>query len=254
MAVSPAGPGSSGNAQRIGWVAENTHRPPGRSTRATSRIAAAEFADERDRAERGEGDVERRIREGQFADVGQHQRHRHTGPVRRVTRVREHPGRQIERDHGGARIRQVAGAGRRSAADLEDAEPGDVTEQMDVGLAQVLRAPDQVDVAQERTVLGVVGGRVGIPPPPVGCPGNLLIRRAFARPGRSDRRDGRGTVRRLGRRHGTMVAPCVDPLSHPVRTAVAPCAQPPINNARITAQPRKTVPNGRSPGVYPFGW
>ena len=36
--VSPSGPGSSENIQRIGWFTANTQRPPGRSTRATSRI------------------------------------------------------------------------------------------------------------------------------------------------------------------------------------------------------------------------
>ena len=42
--VRPLSSGSSQNIQRIGWVTEKTHLPPGRSTRATSRIAAAESA------------------------------------------------------------------------------------------------------------------------------------------------------------------------------------------------------------------
>ena len=44
VARSPSGPGSSGNDQRVGWVVANTQRPPGRSTRATSFITAAESA------------------------------------------------------------------------------------------------------------------------------------------------------------------------------------------------------------------
>ncbi len=44
VAVSPLGPGSSGKIQRIGWLTENTQSPPGRSTRATSRITSAESA------------------------------------------------------------------------------------------------------------------------------------------------------------------------------------------------------------------
>ena len=40
----PASPGSSGNTQRIGWVTEKTQRPPGRSTRHTSRMSRAESA------------------------------------------------------------------------------------------------------------------------------------------------------------------------------------------------------------------
>ena len=64
--VSPSGPGSSGNAQRVGWLVAKTQRPPGRSTRAASRITARRVGDERHRAERGERDVEasRRRRAG----------------------------------------------------------------------------------------------------------------------------------------------------------------------------------------------
>ncbi len=42
--MSPSGPGSSGKAQRTGWVVEKTKRPPGRSTRAASRSTASESA------------------------------------------------------------------------------------------------------------------------------------------------------------------------------------------------------------------
>ena len=44
MTVSPPDPGSSGKAHRNGWVVEKTNRPPGRSTRAASRISPAESA------------------------------------------------------------------------------------------------------------------------------------------------------------------------------------------------------------------
>ena len=44
VAVSPPTPGSSGNTQRIGWLTAKTQIPPGRSTRATSRITLAESA------------------------------------------------------------------------------------------------------------------------------------------------------------------------------------------------------------------
>src|SRR5699024_4449958 len=43
-AFRPAGPGSSGKHHRIGWVTEKMKRPPGRRTRATSRISPAESA------------------------------------------------------------------------------------------------------------------------------------------------------------------------------------------------------------------
>src|SRR4051794_34478640 len=38
---------------------------------------------------------------------------------------------------------------------------------MGVGLAEALRAPEEVDVAQVAAVLGEVGARGGVPPPPV---------------------------------------------------------------------------------------
>ena len=44
MTRRPSSPGSSGMAQRSGWVVEKTNRPPGRSTRAASAITRAESA------------------------------------------------------------------------------------------------------------------------------------------------------------------------------------------------------------------
>ncbi|OOL28927.1 hypothetical protein GQ85_29270 [Rhodococcus rhodochrous] len=44
IAVRPRSPGSSGKIQRIGWLTANTQIPPGRSTRATSRMTRAESA------------------------------------------------------------------------------------------------------------------------------------------------------------------------------------------------------------------
>ncbi len=46
--------------------------------------------------------------------------------------------------------------------------PPHLAEQPRVGLAQALGAPDEVRVAQEAPVLGLVGGRVGVPPATAG--------------------------------------------------------------------------------------
>ena len=65
VAVRPASPGSSGNIQRVGWVIENAKRPPGRSTRAASATASSMSADELQRAEGREDDVEAVVGERQ---------------------------------------------------------------------------------------------------------------------------------------------------------------------------------------------
>ena len=52
--------------------------------------------------------------------------------------------------------------------------PGDVAEQPRVGLAQALRAPDEVHVAEEVAVLGLVVVGVGVPPA-AGWPGGLGV-------------------------------------------------------------------------------
>ncbi len=81
--VRPSAPGSSGKAQRTGWVTEKTQRPPGRSTRATSRCTRARVGDERQRAVRRAGQVEASRRRRAGARVGLHQR-RPRPPRRRL--------------------------------------------------------------------------------------------------------------------------------------------------------------------------
>ena len=100
--------------------------------------------------------------------------------------------------------RQPARAGRRAAADLQHPPPGDVPEQVGVGLAQPLGAPQEVGVAEVGAVLGEVGRRRGVPPAPVGAGGLVLAGRA---PGDAA---GRGiavaaqrAARRRGRRGGS---------------------------------------------------
>ena len=66
---------------------------------------------------------------------------------------RRRPGRRSQREHW-----------RRAAADLEHPAAGDVAEQARVGLAQPLRAPDEVGVAEEVAVLGLVVVGLGVPP------------------------------------------------------------------------------------------
>ena len=82
-----------------------------------------------------------------------------------AARVPQHPGREVERRPARAPWRrEPARARRRPAADLQHPPPGDVAEQRGVGLAQALRAPDEVGVAEEVAVLGVVVVGVGVPP------------------------------------------------------------------------------------------
>ena len=82
----------------------------------------------------------------------------------------------------------------RAAAHLEHVPVDDVAEQVRVGLAQALRAPQQVGVAEERAVLVLVVQRGGVPPGAVGR-GALLGARLAVRD-----RGGRGSGRLQGTR------------------------------------------------------
>ena len=127
---------------------------------------------ERDRAERGAGDVERRRRR----TAG---RARRPAPAARVPRCARRPSaacRSMPADRSKATgrapwVAQPAGAGRRAAPTSSTRRPRHVAEQPGVGLAQALRAPDEVHVAEERAVFGLVVVGVGVPPAAVGPPG-----------------------------------------------------------------------------------
>ena len=75
---------------------------------------------------------------------------------------------QVERHRVRALAPQPARARRRAGPDLQHPRPGDVAEQSRVGLAQPLRAPDEVGVADVAAVLGQVVVGVGVPPAPAG--------------------------------------------------------------------------------------
>ncbi|GAB3940644.1 hypothetical protein GCM10027614_24650 [Micromonospora vulcania] len=126
---------------------------------------------ERDRAERRAGEVERAVGERQGERVGLHQRYAYPGAVGGVHGVPQHAGGQVEGDRPGTLGGQPAGGGRGAAAHLQHPSPGQVAEQSGIGLAQPLRAPDEVHVAEERAVLGLVVVGVAVPPAPVGPPG-----------------------------------------------------------------------------------
>ena len=102
----------------------------------------------------------RRPRNGSALRVGLHQpRHRRPGPGV------EPPGllqlrRETSRRYADPRPRQPAGALRRAAADLQHVRGRPTSPSRPaVVLAQPLRAPEQVGVAEERAVLGVVVAR-----------------------------------------------------------------------------------------------
>ena len=116
--------------------------------------------------------------------------------------LREHPGRQVRRDDHRPLGRQPAPALGGATTDLQDAEPGEaVRRSQDPSrlLAQPLRTPDEVGVAQERAVLGVVVHRLGVPPALVGA-------RRLGLVGAAPRDGGEGAA--LGGRH---TASCFDP-------------------------------------------
>ena len=79
LTVRPSGPGSSGNTQRIGWFTANTHRPPGRSTRATSRITRSGSATNGTAPNAEQARSKRAVGERQPLRAGLHQRHADAG-------------------------------------------------------------------------------------------------------------------------------------------------------------------------------
>ena len=103
-------------------------------------------------------------RERQPLGAGLHERHGDAGRGVERGGVPQHPAGEVERHRPRALAAQPARARRRAAADLQHAAPGDVAEQARVGLAQPLRAPDEVDVADVAAVLGEVVVGVGVPP------------------------------------------------------------------------------------------
>ena len=116
----PAGPRVVREAQRTGWVTENTHRPPGRSTRATSRITAAESATNGSAPYAEQARSKLPSANGSRRGVGLHERYGEPGgaPIRRPRP--QHRRRQVERRPASAPCgRQPPRALGRAAADLE---------------------------------------------------------------------------------------------------------------------------------------
>ena len=204
--VSPPWPGSSGNIHRIGWFTANTHRPPGRSTRATSRITRSGSATNGTAPNAEQARSKRAVGERQPLGVGLHQRHGDAGRGVERGRVPQHPAERSRRDRPAPWVGEPARARRRAAADLQHPAPGDVAEQARVGLAQALRAPDEVDVADgaRRARRGSRRRR---------RPTSARLARCDSRGADGAARDGRRAEQLLGARalHRRPVAPAIVP-------------------------------------------
>jgi hypothetical protein len=75
----------------------------------------------------------------------------------------------VDADHpAGARADQPPGALSGATADLQHVGTAHVAQQAGIRLAQALRAPYEVHVAQEPAVLGLILGRGCVPPGPIG--------------------------------------------------------------------------------------
>jgi hypothetical protein len=144
---------------------------------------AGRVGHERHRAERGADDVEAAVAERERQRVGLHQRHAYARPVGTGAGVPQHPRGQVHRDHRGALGGQPPGGGRGAAAQLQHPPAAHLAEQPGVGLAQPLRAPHEVRVAQEVAVFLLVGVGVRVPPGAAG-PARLGVgHRPAGRPG-----------------------------------------------------------------------
>jgi len=101
---------------------------------------------------------------GSVRRVGLNEWNPYPGMFAGVDGVAQHTGGQVQRNHLGALGRKPPRRRRGAAADLDDALPVDVAQEAGVGLAQTLRAPPELDLAEKIAVLGLVRIGVGVPP------------------------------------------------------------------------------------------
>ena len=209
---------------------------------------ARRVGDERDRAERREGEVETAVRR----TAARRRRPAPAAPSMPGAAggrpgVRQHPGGQVEGDHR----RALAGPGTARTAPTRSrprapAARATSPSRCDVGFAQVLRAPDEVGVAEELAVLGVVGVGVGVPPAPVRGPRRPPGRRARLR-GRVGPIDAARTVASPAR---PGVGPAVAPTG--VQRSVGTLGVT-GHRAAIDRADRR-LPSRGTAAVYPIGW
>lgn len=141
---------------------------------------AARVGDEGHRTVRRTGQVEDAVGERQVLRVRLHDRQRDAGAGVQLAGMPQLLARQLQADRGSALRTQPAPALPGAAADLQDTQPGDVTEQPCPRLVQTLGTPDEPGIAEEAAVLGLVrvsgavpiveagsGGLVGRRGPPV---------------------------------------------------------------------------------------
>jgi hypothetical protein len=126
---------------------------------------------ERQRPERGAGQVEGGLRERHRLGVGLH--HGHVQPRVEIDalRVAQLAVRDVERRHVGPLRHQPPRALRRTAADLQHPPPAHLAEEVRGGLVHAFRAPHEPAVTQELPVLGLVVVGVAVPPAAVGAGG-----------------------------------------------------------------------------------
>ena len=121
-AVSPSGPGSSGNAHRIGWVTEKTQRAARPQDAVHLAHDRAVSATNGSAAVRRAGQVEGLVRERQRAGVGLDERETAAAVVD-APRVLQLPVGEVQRDRACAPRGEPARALRRARADLQHRSP-----------------------------------------------------------------------------------------------------------------------------------
>src|SRR5690606_12761865 len=130
-------------------------------------VDAGRVRDEGDRAEGGEGEVDAGVRQGQGAGVGDDGGHAAAGAPVELGGGGDHAGGDVGGEHLGAPPGEPARALGGAGADLEHPQAADIPEEAGLLLAQPLRAPAEVGVAEEGAVLVEVLGGVLAPPPAV---------------------------------------------------------------------------------------
>ena len=140
-------------------------------------VHRGDVGDEGQRAEGAEGRVHAARRQGEGCRVRLQHGHGHAGRDVQGVGGREHRTGEVHPERVDPVRGQPAGALPGAAAHLQQptATPAlDRPQQLHVGLAEPLRAPDEVGVPEEVPVLRQVLGRVGVPAPP--CRRACLLR------------------------------------------------------------------------------
>ena len=152
-------------------MTENTHRPPGRRTRATSLITASMSVDEGKSPVCGAGNIEARIGERQGGNVSADRGHGDADFVIQTPAVLELAMRQVNADDLGALSHAAIELRSRHRTRPRVRAPRTSPNRPASASSRSFWSPDPAELTPGNSpVLGLVVVRLGVPPDPTGAP------------------------------------------------------------------------------------